>query len=93
MKTKYKFARVGKNQLQQLLDLNIGRLFVEKEQIIAIKKILKLEGKDVDGLRRIRNTIVRDLHNHEEEIYWNTISGVTAVIDDEMYKIGGISVI
>ena len=89
MKTKHKFARVGKNQLQQLLDLNIGRHVIEYDQVIAVKKILKLEGKDINDLRRVRNTIVRDLHNHEEEIYWNTISGVTAVIDDEIWKKGG----
>ena len=95
-KTQIRFAKVGKNQLQKLLDLRIGPRFIEKEQIEGVKKILKLEGKSILDLRRTKNTIVRELtKNNRAEIEgcWNTMSGVVAVIDDEMYKIGGISVI
>ena len=93
MKQKIRFAKVGKNQFQKLLDLRIGRHFIEPEQIEGVKKILKLEEKNILDLRRIRNTIVRDFtKNNRSEIEdcWNTMSGVTAVIDDMIYRQGGM---
>ncbi len=91
MKQRIRFAKVGKNQIQKLLDLKIGRRFIEKEQIEEVKKILKLEEKSIIDLRRTRNTIVRELtrdieKEKETEEKWNTMSGVTAVIDDMIYK-------
>lgn len=94
MKQKIRFAKVGKNQFQKLLDLKIGRIFIEKEQIEEVKKILKLEEKNIIDLRRTRNTIVReltrDIEKEEDEEKWSTMSGVTAVIDDMIYRQGGM---
>lgn len=94
MKQKIRFAKVGKNQIQKLLDLKIGRIFIEKEQIEEVKKILKLEEKNIIDLRRTRNTIVReltrDIEKEEDEEKWSTMSGVTAVIDDMIYRQGGM---
>lgn len=94
MKQKIRFAKVGKNQIQKLLDLKIGRRFIEKEQIEEVKKILKLEEKSIIDLRRTRNTIIReltrDIEKEKDEEKWNTMSGVTAVIDDMIYRQGGM---
>lgn len=94
MKQRIRFAKVGKNQIQKLLDLKIGRRFIEKEQIEEVKKILKLEEKSIINLRRTRNTIVReltrDIEKEEDEEKWSTMSGVTAVIDDMIYRQGGM---
>jgi len=85
--------------LQDLLDVEVGRHTISKEGVDKVRQLLKLDEIETEeGLRATRNAVVRRLNsirdeigedNYEEQYNLSTqISGITAVIDNELWKRG-----
>lgn len=86
-------------KIEDLINIKIGRTWIDREQIDQVIDILDLNNKTNDELTAIRNSVVK-LFANEENKYYNddvfdipnfdkyhwTRSGVVAVIDDVMYK-------
>lgn len=81
----------------QLFNLGIGKVIVTEDQINAINNILELNHKSKDELTAIRNSVVKifvdehydektDTVDDEFDKWWNTMSGVVAVIDNAYYS-------
>lgn len=93
------FAELTKEQEQLLETIKIGDLFVLGDDIIEITKTFHLGSyTDSEELRKVRNAVVRFLDTkieatyHDFETckqYMNNLSGVTAVIDDRIWSLGG----
>lgn len=85
--------------LYDLMEVPIDRYTVSKLSMDKIRQLLKLDEIETEeGLRAVRNAVVRRLHSMEDEIgednvsdLWDLhtkISGITAVIDNELWKRG-----
>ena len=98
---KFNCAELSYRQVKKLVDMEIGAHIITKAQCDEVKEILELdEINDVEELRAVRNSVVMYLGDYEE-IYgefdsnksfqiMTNISGITAVIDDKMFNLGGI---
>lgn len=98
---KFNCAELNYRQVKKLADMEIGLHVITKEDIDKVIEILNLdEINDVEELRAVRNSVVLYLGDYEE-IYgefdekksfqiMTNISGITAVIDDKMFRLGGI---
>lgn len=98
---KFNCAELNYRQVKKLVNMEIGLHVITKEDIDKIIEILNLdEINDVEELRAVRNSVVLYLGDYEE-IYgefdekksfqiMTNISGITAVIDDKMFRLGGI---
>lgn len=72
-------------RIAELLELKIGRSFINGDQIAAVIRILELEGDTFEGLTAKRNSVVKLLtDDRDDEAAWNTMSGVTCVIDGKL---------
>ena len=91
-----KFAKLSAKQYGQLLSLGIGDMFIRKAEIVEVCHTLELMDKDAEELQAIRNSVVRyfgRLSSEAREMrdvqlfndVHNTMSGVTAVIDQMIY--------
>jgi hypothetical protein len=87
------------NVLQDLLDVEVGRHTISKDSMDKVRQLLKLDEIDAEeGLRAVRNAVVRRMSSIRDEIgedniedLWDLqtqISGITAVIDNELWKRG-----
>lgn len=98
-----KFENITNIQLVSLVQVEgINDLFVTKDAMNEIKEILKLEGCDSEKLTSIRNGVVRIFSDIIDEILneqksfeefrkMNAImSATTAVIDNELFKMGAL---
>jgi hypothetical protein len=85
--------------LQDLLDVEVGRHTISRDSMDKVRQLLKLDEIETEeGLRAVRNAIVRRLNSVRDEIgednieeQWNLqtqISGLVAVIDNELWKRG-----
>lgn len=82
-----------KPKINDLLAVDIPRHFISAEKVKTVIKVLELNKElKFDELVAIRNSVVKLLSSEEkkvaessQELYWNTISGVVAVIDDFIY--------
>lgn len=85
--------------IYDLLEVPIDRFTVSKNSMDKIRTLLDLENiEDEEGLRAVRNAVVRRLGKMQDEIgednfndLWHLqtqISGITAVIDNELWKRG-----
>lgn len=95
-----RFANIEQEVMSKVLDVEIDLVFVSNESARQIVDILKLNGKDEDELRAIRNTIVRTIADMEQEAIDNNnkdlffelstkMSGITCVIDNMIWKYCG----
>ena len=79
-----------KPRLGKLIELEIGRHTITKEQIRKAQEILEIDGDTLDELRAKRNSVVKLLtKDRDDEKSWNTMSGVTFVIDSRIWDLGG----
>lgn len=97
-----KFAEIKMVTFVELLKVEIGDLFIEQEAVDKVKEILELDGKNPEELTAIRNTVVKTLaeefiepldekKEHREVMkYMTKLSGITAVIDNELSKMGAL---
>ena len=96
-----KFAKVKMVTIMKLMEVKVNKFTISKESMNEVKNILKLEGKDVDELMAIRNTIVKifdDMaHDAREENDYNTfdkvrihMSSIVAVIDNKLFEMGAL---
>ena len=85
--------------LYDLLDVEVGRHTISRDSMDKVRQLLDLDSVDTEeGLRAIRNAVVRRLgsmrdeigeDDYEEQFHLSTqISGITAVIDNELWKKG-----
>lgn len=85
--------------LQELLDVEIGRYTVSQESFEKIRSLLGLADLNTEEeLRAVRNTVVRRMNSIQDEIgednfkdimaLQTQISGITAVIDNELWTKG-----
>ena len=85
--------------IYDLLEVPIDRFTVSKNSMDKISQLLDLDSVDTEeGLRAIRNAVVRRLGSMKNEIGEDNIkelfhlstqiSGITAVIDNELWKRG-----
>ena len=82
-----------KPKINDLLAVDIPRHFIPAEKVKTVTEVLQLNtNQKADELIAIRNSVVKLLSAEEkkvaeegQELYWNTISGVVAVIDDFIY--------
>ena len=92
-----KFAKLSASQFGYLMTLEIGDLFIKKAQVVEVRHCLHLMDKDNEELQAIRNSVVRyfgKLTSEAREMgdvklfnqFHNTMSGVTAVIDELVYS-------
>jgi hypothetical protein len=91
-----KFAKLSGKQYGELLALEIGDMFIRKAQVVEVRHTLELMDKSHEELQAIRNSIVRyfgAMSSQARELgdvelfnqVHNTMSGVTAVIDQMFY--------
>lgn len=97
-----KFAEIKMRTMFKVLDVEIDKFFVSEEAIEEIKSILNLEEKTAEELTAIRNTMVRTINDEfidpaiadndykEYDKYSTKLSGITAVIDHQLYRMGEI---
>ena len=95
------FATIKLGQIYKLVEeVEVGEMFIEAEAIEQIEDILNLNDMDIDELRAMRNTIVKvfsklidsadDKGDVKEAIAsQNKMSGIVAVIDNKIWKLGG----
>lgn len=85
--------------LMDLVEVEIGRFTVSKESCERIRKLLGLADLNTEEeLRAVRNAVVRRMNSFRDEIgednikdLWELqtqISGITAVIDNELWNKG-----
>jgi hypothetical protein len=85
--------------LQELLDVEIGRYTVSQESFEKIRSLLGLADLNTEEeLRAVRNAVVRRMNSVQDEIgednfkdimaLQTQISGITAVIDNELWHKG-----
>ena len=85
--------------LPELMDVSIDRFTVSKNSEDKIRTLLDLENLDTEEeLRAVRNAVVRRLSDMQDRLGENNfdavwhlqtqISGITAVIDNELWKRG-----
>lgn len=95
-----RFAEIKPEVFNKVMDVEIDEVFVSNESVKQIVEILELENKDEDELRATRNSIVRIIADMEEQAISHNdeklfselstkMSGITCVIDNMMWKIGG----
>ena len=78
-------------KLPELLALKIGRCYIDGNQVEAVKRILEIEGDDFENLTAKRNSVVKLLATEDsDDAAWNTMSGVTAVIDSKLMTMRGL---
>ena len=82
-----------KEVMDDLENLKIDDIIITGEQINEVKRILNLDNQNKDQLIATRNSVVKlfddkmeSLENHYSRQIMNTISGVVAVIDREIYS-------
>jgi len=91
------FATLTTNQINYIENAGIGDFFVTNEQVETTASMLDLAGKTVQELTAIRNSVVRhlaDLTSAAREAgdvksfndLHNNMSGITAVIDNYIFK-------
>lgn len=69
-------------RIPQLLALEIGATYISGDKVKAVEKILELKNNTISQLQAKRNSVVKLIAiEHCDEAAWNTMSGVTAVID------------
>lgn len=97
-----KFAELKMRTIMKLMAVEIDEFFITAEAMAEIKSILNLEGKTADELTAIRNTVVKTLDDEfitpaleensiEDFRKYNTqMSGITATIDNELFKMGAL---
>lgn len=95
----FQFAELTASQVKSLKAMGIGDTFVTNAEVEYVREVLGLEGiEDVEELRAIRNTVVRELADASDELmeagdrkgFWqmrDNMSGITAVIDSAMYAL------
>ena len=78
--------------MDDLENVKIGDIVILEDQVNEVKRILKLDSQSKEQLIATRNSVVKlfdekmeTLEHFSMEIM-NTISGVTAVIDQEIYR-------
>ena len=77
--------------LEALLALKIDKYVIMADQVKRVEELLELSGDTVEQLQAKRNSVVKLLTtDRDDEAAWATMSGVTCVIDTQMYKIGGV---
>lgn len=93
-----KFAQISVSSLGYLLTIGIGDFIITKAQTVEVRHWLELMDKDGEELQAIRNSVVRyygALSSTAREMgdmeaffaIHNTMSGVTAVIDDMLWNV------
>ena len=98
------FAVLKSYQKVYLLNAGIEPVIIRGEQIDEACRVLNLEGLDEQGLRAMRNAVVRFLANAKDECrdeetgefidgarffqLSDNMSGITAVIDNIMWRKG-----
>lgn len=99
---KMKFAEIKMVTMVELMKVEIGDMIIEEPSIKAVKEILELEGKTAEELTAIRNTVVKTLSEEFIEplmekkdsrgamSYMTKLSGITAVIDNELMNMGAL---
>ena len=97
-----KFAEIKMVKFVELMNVEIGDMFVSNEAMEQIENILELEEKSAEELTAIRNTVVRTIaeefvkpmdeaKNYKEAIRYETkMSGITAVIDNRLWNMGAM---
>lgn len=95
-----KFANIENEVINNVMNVEIDEFFITNESIKQIRNILNLDGKSVDELRAIRNTIVRTIaemrdrafEENNYECFRNLstkMSGITCAIDGVIWENGG----
>lgn len=85
--------------IKELKSVEIGELIIDQESIEQVREILAIAERSVESLRAARNTVVRAFGEMAEEARKNgdmvefclcmtKISGITAVIDNELWSRG-----
>lgn len=81
--------------IKDLLKVEIGKVFVSEESVHRIEELLNLKDKKTEEeLRAVRNAVVDVIHDlsvktEDRDLQWDygtKISGITAVIDNWMWK-------
>ena len=72
-------------RIPELLELRIGRAYIDGKQVEAVIRILELEGDTFEELTAKRNSVVKLICTEDaDDKAWNTMSGVTCVIDSKL---------
>lgn len=90
------FAKLTAQQVAFMVALDVDRCIITGAQVALVKSVLKLDGKTNEELTAIRNSVVEILaeignvardHNNWKlfDATRNNMSGITAVIDNEIY--------
>lgn len=94
------FAELNNEQKHFIETVPIGDFVISEEHVEKVKKVLNLEKITSEGdLRAIRNSVVKHLDKKFEEYqddidiklakrFLTNISGITHVIDNELFKRG-----
>ena len=97
-----KFAKMNLTTIIKLMEVEIDEFFISEEAMNKVKEILKLDGKDTEELTAIRNSVVKMIDNWyitpaiddnlygEYRKYQTSLSGITATIDHELFKMGAL---
>lgn len=97
-----KFAEIKMVTMFELIGVEVGQVIIEESSVNEVKRILELDGKTVEELTAIRNTVVKTLSEEfiepliEKEddrkamSYMTKLSGITAVIDHELMNMGAL---
>lgn len=95
------FAEITMLQVIELMNVEVGDVVISGESIKEVERILDLDGKSVDELRAVRNTVVKTVNEEiltplEEKCEWGKmreymtkLSGITGAIDQNIWTQGG----
>ena len=77
-------------KVKDLLELHIGRFVITEEQIKRVQEILEIANDTFEQLQAKRNSVVKLLtDDRDDEAAWNTMSGVTMVLDSRLWDLSG----
>lgn len=77
-------------KLEALKALGIGRHTISVEQMEKVREILEIENDTLMELQAKRNSVVKLLtEDDHDENAWNTMSGVTFVLDSRLWDLTG----
>lgn len=98
-----KFAEIKMITVARLLEVEIGEMFISKDAMEQVKTILDLADKTAEELTAIRNSIVKIFYEQfidpileanesfeEYNKYQAKVSGIVAVIDNELMGMGAL---
>ena len=97
-----RFAEISMRTMFKLLAVEIDDCFISGEAMDEVREILNLTEKTASELTAIRNTVVRTINEEfiepameekrmeEFRKYTAKCSGITAVIDSQLFKMGQV---